>query len=95
MAGSRRRVAGSQRFEVDVVALHVGFQPETGLARALGVPQRWINVGAGYLATKADEDGRTAVEGVFAVGDNTVIGGARIAQWQGWLPARRWRATSG
>nr|WP_294529555.1 FAD-dependent oxidoreductase [uncultured Rhodopila sp.] len=78
-------VAGAQRFEVDVVGLHVGFQPETGLARALGVPQRWINVGAGYLATKADEDGRTAVENVFAVGDSTVIGGARIAQWQGWL----------
>jgi glycine/D-amino acid oxidase-like deaminating enzyme len=78
-------VAGERRFEVDVVGLNVGFQPEVGLARALGVPQRWINVGAGYLATKVDEDGRTALDTVFAAGDATVIGGARIAQWQGWL----------
>ena len=78
-------IAGAQRFEVDVVGLNVGFQPEVGLARALGVPQRWINVGAGYLATKVDEDGRTAIDTVFAAGDATVIGGARIAQWQGWL----------
>jgi glycine/D-amino acid oxidase-like deaminating enzyme len=78
-------IAGEQRFEVDVVALNVGFHPENTLARALGVAHRWVNVGPGYLATKADDDGRTSVETVFAVGDNTVIGGARIAQWQGWL----------
>jgi thioredoxin reductase len=78
-------VAGEQQFEVDIVALNVGFHPENTLARALGVAHRWIDVGPGYLATKADDDGRTSVETVFAVGDSTVIGGARIAQWQGWL----------
>jgi glycine/D-amino acid oxidase-like deaminating enzyme len=78
-------IAGEHRFEVDAVALNVGFHPENALARALGVAHRWIDVGPGYLATTADDEGRTSVEGVFAAGDNTVIGGARIAQWQGWL----------
>jgi glycine/D-amino acid oxidase-like deaminating enzyme len=78
-------VAGNRRFEVDTVALNMGFQPETGLARALGVPHRFIKRGAGYLATETDEEGRTAVAGVYAAGDGAVLGGARIAQQRGWL----------
>jgi D-hydroxyproline dehydrogenase subunit alpha len=72
-------VAGGRRFEVDTVALNMGFQPEVGLARALGVPHRFV----GYLATDADAEGRTAVPGVFAVGDGAAFGGARVAQARG------------
>ena len=64
--------AFDRSFDVDVVALNLGFQPETGLARALGAKQRFVDVGLGHLATETDEDGRTSVPGVFAVGDGAV-----------------------
>lgn len=79
------QVTGGGNFLVDVVALNLGFQPEVGLARALGVPQRFVDVGLGHLASVADEDGRTAVEGVFAVGDGAAIGGSRVAMARGRL----------
>jgi glycine/D-amino acid oxidase-like deaminating enzyme len=72
-------------YDVDVVALNLGFQPETGLARALGVPQRFVDVGLGHLASETDDDGRTAVEGVFAVGDGASLGGSRVAMARGRL----------
>ncbi|HME21550.1 MAG TPA: FAD-dependent oxidoreductase [Acetobacteraceae bacterium] len=68
-----------RHYDVDVVALNLGFQPETGLARALGVKQRFVDVGLGHLASDSDEDGRTSVAGVFAVGDGASLGGARVA----------------
>jgi glycine/D-amino acid oxidase-like deaminating enzyme len=78
-------VVGGVRFAVDVVALNMGFQPETGLARALGVPHRFVDRGAGYLATETDTEGRSAVAGVFSVGDGAVLGGARAAVARGRL----------
>ena len=45
-------------FDVDVVALNLGFQPETGLARALGAKQRFVDVGLGHLASETNDDGR-------------------------------------
>jgi D-hydroxyproline dehydrogenase subunit alpha len=77
----RTALAGGQRFEIDTVALNMGFQPEVGLARALGVPHRFV----GYLATETDAEGRTVVPGVFAVGDGAVFAGARVAQARGRL----------
>jgi thioredoxin reductase len=74
-------IAGKRRWDVDVVALNWGFQPEVGLARALGVPHRISQRGA--LETDAAADGRTAVPDVFAVGDGAVFGGARVAQSAG------------
>jgi D-hydroxyproline dehydrogenase subunit alpha len=73
------------RFDVDVVALNMGFQPEVNLARALGVPHRFVNRGAGYLATETDTEGRTTIPGVFAVGDGAVLGGSRVALSRGRL----------
>ena len=72
-------------YDVDVVALNLGFQPETGLARALGAKQRFVDVGLGHLACETDEDGRTSVPGVFAVGDGASLGGARVAMARGRL----------
>jgi D-hydroxyproline dehydrogenase subunit alpha len=77
--------AGERRFEVDVVALNMGFQPEVNLARALGVAHRLVDRGAGYLASEADMEGRTPVAGVFAIGDGAVLGGARVARARGRL----------
>lgn len=81
----RARLSDGRVLTTDVVALNMGFQPEVGLARALGVPHQFIETGIGHLATEADEDGRTAVAGVFAVGDGARLGGARVAQARGRL----------
>ena len=72
-------------YEADVVALNLGFQPETGLARALGAKHRFVDVGLGHLATETDTDGRTSVYGVFAVGDGASLGGSRVAMARGRL----------
>ena len=67
------------------MALNLGFQPEVGLARALGIPHRFVDVGLGHLATETDGDGRTAIGSVFAVGDGAMLGGARVAMARGRL----------
>ncbi len=72
-------------FDVDVVAQNLGFQPEVGLARALGVQQRFVDTGLGHLASVTDDDGRTNVDGVFAVGDGAALGGSRVAMARGRL----------
>jgi glycine/D-amino acid oxidase-like deaminating enzyme len=84
----RARIAtphGEHVIEVGAVALNAGFQPEVGLARALDVPHRFVDVGTGHLATVADAEGRTPVEGVFAVGDGASLGGSRVALARGRL----------
>ena len=74
-----------RNFDVDVVALNLGFQPETGLARALGAKQRFVDIGLGHLASETDEDGRTSIAEVFAVGDGASLGGSRVAMARGRL----------
>jgi glycine/D-amino acid oxidase-like deaminating enzyme len=75
----------TRRIEADVVALNAGFQPETALARALGLPHRFAPEGMGHLATETDGEGRTALPAVYAVGDGALIGGSRIALARGRL----------
>jgi glycine/D-amino acid oxidase-like deaminating enzyme len=70
---------------VDIVALNAGFQPEVGLARALGASHRFVDSGLGHLATETDADGRTSLGSVFAVGDGAALGGARVAAARGRL----------
>jgi glycine/D-amino acid oxidase-like deaminating enzyme len=76
---------GDIRIEGDALALNLGFQPETGLARALGCAHRFIDSGLGRLETVTDAEGRTSISGVFAVGDGAQLGGARIALARGRL----------
>jgi glycine/D-amino acid oxidase-like deaminating enzyme len=78
-------VLSDRSIAVDVVALNAGFQPEVGLARALGITHRFVDRGLGYLATETDEEGRTSLEPVFAVGDGAEPGGARVAAAHGRL----------
>jgi glycine/D-amino acid oxidase-like deaminating enzyme len=77
--------SGERRFEAEVVALNQGFQPEVGLARALGAAHRYEDRGLGHLATNTDEDGRTSLPSVFAVGDGASLGGSRVAMARGRL----------
>ncbi|WP_137176696.1 FAD-dependent oxidoreductase [Roseomonas sp. AR75] len=76
---------GMRAFAADVVALNLGFQPETGLARALGCAHRFTDSGIGRLETVIQPDGRTTLGAVFAIGDGAQVGGARIALARGRL----------
>ncbi|WP_207792092.1 FAD-dependent oxidoreductase [Siccirubricoccus phaeus] len=76
---------GERRVEADACALNLGFQPETGLARALGCAHRFVDVGLGRLETVTDDEGRSSIPAVFAVGDGAAIGGARVALARGRL----------
>ena len=75
----------TQTIAADTVALNLGFQPETGLARALGAEHCFVDTGLGHLATETDEDGRTSIPTVFAIGDGAALGGARVALARGRL----------
>jgi glycine/D-amino acid oxidase-like deaminating enzyme len=74
-----------RQYDVDVVTLNLGFQPETGLARALGIKQRFVDVGLGHLASDTDDDGRSSLDDVFTVGDGASLGGSRVAMARGRL----------
>jgi glycine/D-amino acid oxidase-like deaminating enzyme len=77
---------GERLFEAGALAIHHGFVPETGLARALGAAHR---IGpSGVLETVADAEGRTDVPGVLAVGDGVAAGGARVALAMGRIAGR-------
>lgn len=80
---------GERRIEAGAAALNMGFQPETGLARALGCAQRFATDGPGAeigrLETVTDQEGRSSIEGVFAIGDGAAIGGSRVALARGRL----------
>ena len=76
---------GPARISAAIVALNAGFQPETGLARALDLPHRFVDDGLGHLATEADAEGRTARPEIFAIGDGASLGGSRIALARGRL----------
>lgn len=74
----------AQAFECDIVCFGYGFEPSNELLRALGcrhdhdpLQQR--------LVTKRDGFGRTSVAGVFALGDCTGLGGARVAAADGFV----------
>ena len=75
--------AGEETLHADTVALNLGFQPETALARALDIPHRFVDTGLGHLATEADAEGRCALPEVFAIGDGATLGGSRIALAKG------------
>lgn len=67
---------GERAFRADVVALNVGFVPQTDLARQLGCAEV---LDRGLPALQTDADGATSLENVFAIGDGARIGGARVA----------------
>ncbi len=77
--------SGARRIAADICALHAGFVPETGLARALGVAHRMSSRWPGVIETVRDEAGRTSVASVFAIGDGGAMGGAMAALAQGRL----------
>lgn len=71
--------------EADTLCLGYGFIPSTELARALGCEHSFMDHHLGYLQTNTTLQGRTSVPHVFAIGDGSSLGGARVAQARGTL----------
>jgi len=69
-------------FDADVVCLGYGFEPSSELARAVGCEQDY-DPDRQELRLRLDEDCRTTVQSVYAVGDCTRLGGAMVALSQG------------
>ncbi len=78
-----RTPSGELHLPIDVAATNLGFQPETGLARALDLAHLFVDQGLGHLATETDAEGRSSNPSVFAIGDGASIGGSRIALARG------------
>jgi NADPH-dependent 2,4-dienoyl-CoA reductase/sulfur reductase-like enzyme len=77
-------VSGSHRrsFDVDVLCLGYGFEPSNELLRVLGCSHD-VDPVRRQLATRRDNRGRTDVDGIYALGDCTGLGGARAALAEG------------
>jgi thioredoxin reductase len=73
---------GARLFDIDAVAMGYGFMPANEILRALGCAHRF-DPARGHLATERDDDCRTSVAQVFAVGDCAGLGGAPAAQAEG------------
>ena len=71
--------------KADTLCLGYGFIPSTELARALGCKHSFVDLHLGYLQTEIAADGRTSVPQVFAIGDGSSLGGARVAMARGTL----------
>ena len=74
-----------RRLDADTLCLGYGFIPSTELARALGCAHRFVDLHLGYLQTETEANGRTSVPQVFAIGDGSSLGGARVALARGTL----------
>ncbi|MFO0992321.1 MAG: FAD-dependent oxidoreductase [Hyphomicrobiales bacterium] len=83
-AAGLRASVGAENFEVDVVCLGYGFEPANELLRALGCAHDF-DAGRRQLVTRLGENGLTDRAGIYALGDCTGLGGARIAMAQGTL----------
>jgi thioredoxin reductase len=71
-----------QVFEVDCVCLGYGFEPANELLRALGCSHDY-DAERRQLVTRRDTRGQTDIDGVFALGDCTGLGGAKVALAEG------------
>src|SRR6267154_2956058 len=83
----QRVEAGDLSIEADIVALGYGFASSSELARSLGCAHRFVVRGNGSMETLTDQDGRTTIAEVFAIGDGARFGGAAIARDQGVIAA--------
>jgi len=71
-----------RRFGADAVCMGYGFMPSNEILRALGCAHRFDQV-RGHLVTERDDDQRTSVPEVYAVGDCAGLGGAPAAEAEG------------
>lgn len=82
-AGLKVHIA-EESLDVDVLCLGYGFEPSNELLRMLGCSHDY-DPDRRHLVTRTDADGLTDMPNVYALGDCTGLGGARIALAQGTL----------
>jgi D-hydroxyproline dehydrogenase subunit alpha len=82
LADAHSRQKNGRRFDVDVVCLGYGFEPANELLRLLGCGHDF-DPARGHRVTRRDASGRTDVAGIYALGDCTGLGGARVALAEG------------
>jgi NADPH-dependent 2,4-dienoyl-CoA reductase/sulfur reductase-like enzyme len=75
-------LTSAQKLEADVLCLGYGFEPSNELLRLLGCGHDY-DPARRHLVTRRDADGRTDVAGIFALGDCSGLGGARVALAEG------------
>jgi glycine/D-amino acid oxidase-like deaminating enzyme len=85
-----RTASGDERtVAADIVAINEGFSPANELSRLLGVPHRVRRDGWARLEAIRGEDGSTAVQDVFVIGEAGGFGGAPIAEAHGRRAGRK------
>jgi NADPH-dependent 2,4-dienoyl-CoA reductase/sulfur reductase-like enzyme len=84
--GLRATIEGREAvyFEADVVCMGYGFDPSNELLRALGCAHAF-DPEQRRLVTVCDPRGASSVDGVWALGDCTTLGGARVGLAEGTL----------
>jgi NAD(P)H-nitrite reductase large subunit len=82
LASARSMQKNGRRFDVDVVCLGYGFEPANELLRLIGCGHDF-DPPRGHRVTRRDAGGRTDVPGIYALGDCTGLGGARVALAEG------------
>jgi NADPH-dependent 2,4-dienoyl-CoA reductase/sulfur reductase-like enzyme len=76
----------SRTIECDALAVGYGFVPQIELATQLGCATRPGGDGGAVVAVDAGM--RTSVPGVYAAGEPTGVGGAELAEVEGWIAGR-------
>jgi NADPH-dependent 2,4-dienoyl-CoA reductase/sulfur reductase-like enzyme len=71
-----------RRFDADAVCMGYGFMPSNEILRALGCTHRF-DPARGHLVTERDEDQRSSVPEIYAVGDCAGLSGAPAAEAEG------------
>lgn len=82
----RIRPGAGRTVECDALAVTYGFVPRLDLAVQLGCAT--APDGAGGVALRVDAGMRTSVPGVYAAGEVTGVGGADLAETEGWIAGR-------
>lgn len=85
-SAGRARPGRQREVSVDLVALGWGFTPSLELITAVGADTR-VDVD-GSLVAVVDDSQRTSVAGVWAAGEVTGVGGAKLAVLEGELAGR-------
>lgn len=67
----------------DALAVAYGFRPSTELTTLLGCRHEFDDRRGGRFCVVDESSGTTSVEGVYAVGEVTGVGGARVARVEG------------
>jgi NADPH-dependent 2,4-dienoyl-CoA reductase/sulfur reductase-like enzyme len=84
LATLRRADGAVRKVATDIVCLGYGFEPSSELLRVLGAAHEFDGR-RGYLVPRRSAEGETSLAGVYAVGDCTGIGGAKVALAEGTL----------